>query len=95
MPPPKPRDILRPTEAKPGKQLGFGDVAIEIVEINKVDGPFGLTQWTIAYRLIDSRQAPPFISDVAHVFAVESTNLKAVFKSIVDHYEEIKHTLRR
>jgi hypothetical protein len=95
MAPPKPSLSLRPAEVKLGKSLEFGGVNIDVVEVNKVEGPFGLNQWTVAYRLHDDRQAPPFVSEIAHVFATESTNLKIEFKKIVEHYEQIKHTLRR
>ena len=86
--------VLTPIDARPGKQLAYEGVAIEIVEVNEVKAPYGSSIWAVAYRIHDQRQAPPFISQVAHLWANMNTNLIAEFQKVRDHYEEIKSTLR-
>lgn len=85
---------LSPTDARVGKQISFGGVAIEFIEVNPVDLAFGKKSYTVCYRVRDNRQSPPFVSDKAHLFVSESTNLIEEFRKIKDHYEEIKHQLR-
>jgi hypothetical protein len=87
-------EYLRPSDARGGRQISYEGVAIEIVEINEVKNPFGASTYVVAYRVRDNRQAPSFVSQVAHFFANENMNLIDEFRKIRDHYEEIKSQLR-
>lgn len=86
---------LTPSDARPGKQIAFEGVAIEIVEVNTVKNPFGPDTYTVAYRVRDVRQSPPFVSAVAHLFVGANANLVRDFETIVKHYDQIKSTLLR
>lgn len=88
-------EYLGVTDAKVGRQISFEGVVIEIVEVNEVKHPLGIpSTFTVAYRIRDIRQAPPFLSGVAHLFASQGQNLMPEFRKIKDHYEQIKSQLR-
>jgi len=85
---------LSARDSRAGKQLAFGGVAIELIEVNEVKHPFSGSTFTVCYRLHDNRINPPFISDKAHLFVSGSTNLIDEFRKVKVHYEKIKSSLR-
>jgi hypothetical protein len=89
---------LSPAEARAGRQINFAGVAIEVLEVNEAKPPKGLlgipSTFTVCYRVRDNRQSPPFVSDKAHLFVNEGTNLIDEFRKVITHYEQIKSQLR-
>lgn len=85
--------VVRPEDSKRGQEFNFGGVIIKLIEVNRMKLKMLPDQFTVAYKIIDSRVQPAFESQVAHLFLTATSNLNAEVKKVVDLYEQQRESI--
>lgn len=89
----KPVKVVRPEDSKRGQEFNFSGVIIKIIEVNRAKFKMLPDQFTVAWKLIDTRVIPPFESQVAHLFLTASSNLHEEVRKVVDLYEQQRESI--
>lgn len=89
----KPLKNIFARDAKHSQEFNFNGVAVKLIEVNRLQHPFGPDTFTIAYKIVDSRVTPFFESPVAHLFLQSDSNVIAEMKKVVDLYEQTRESI--
>jgi hypothetical protein len=92
MPKGREHEYLAASDVKANMQKDFERVIIDIIEVNPVPSPppplIAPKQFSVAYRLRDTRQSPPFVSGIAHLHLTEGEDVMKWLRDIVRDYND-------
>jgi hypothetical protein len=92
MPQDREHEAVFAPDVKSGMQKNFERVVIEVVEVNPLPSPppplVVPKRISVAYRIRDTRQNPPFVSGVAHLHLTANEDAMKWFRKIVKDYND-------
>lgn len=89
----KPVKVVRPYSVKHGQEFNFHGVIMKVLEVNKIKHPWGTETYMAAYKIIDTRIMPNFVSPVAHLFLTVNQNVAEEMAKVVDLYDKQREVI--